>query len=235
MSKVQKRTWLSRGPTGHKVRKVAWGYTLQVDGKQERKYSADWSREDAQTELDARRLQLAAPPAPPAAAPKTFDQVATEYLEFKRGKGKRSVAGDELHLRKLRSAFGDELPIAEITAHRIAQYDRQRAAETSRLGRKVAPATLNRELATLRHLLRLAEEWGYIAKAPRIRMAKELEGRLPLSGRGGSRAASRGLPDLAESVPPCDRHASPAHGHAPRQDPRAHLGAHRLRARRHPP
>jgi hypothetical protein len=33
MATVQKRTWLSRGPAGHKVRKVAWGYTLQVDGK----------------------------------------------------------------------------------------------------------------------------------------------------------------------------------------------------------
>jgi len=30
----------------------------------------------------------------------------------------------------------------------------------------------------LRHLLRLSEEWGYIAKAPRIRMGREPEGRL---------------------------------------------------------
>ncbi|MBI3104988.1 MAG: site-specific integrase [Candidatus Rokubacteria bacterium] len=40
------------------------------------------------------------------------------------------------------------------------------------------PATVNRELAVLRHLLRLAEEWGYIAKVPKIRLAKEPEGRL---------------------------------------------------------
>jgi hypothetical protein len=39
MAKIQKRTWLGRGPTGHKVRKVAWGYTLQVGRKQERKFS----------------------------------------------------------------------------------------------------------------------------------------------------------------------------------------------------
>ena len=73
MATVQKRTWLSRGPTGHKVRKVAWGYTLQVDGKQERKYSAGWTRDDAQTALDVRRLELIAPSAPPIVAPKTFD------------------------------------------------------------------------------------------------------------------------------------------------------------------
>lgn len=47
MATVQKRTWLSRGPTGHKVRKVVWGYTLQVDGKQERRFSAKWDREAA--------------------------------------------------------------------------------------------------------------------------------------------------------------------------------------------
>jgi hypothetical protein len=41
MAKIQKRTWLGRGPTGHKVRKVAWGYTLQVGRKQERKFSAE--------------------------------------------------------------------------------------------------------------------------------------------------------------------------------------------------
>ena len=34
MASVQKRTWLSRSPTRHKVRKVAYGYTLQVNGKQ---------------------------------------------------------------------------------------------------------------------------------------------------------------------------------------------------------
>ena len=41
MATVQKRTWLSRGPTGHRVRKVAYGYTLQVNGKQERCFRAE--------------------------------------------------------------------------------------------------------------------------------------------------------------------------------------------------
>jgi hypothetical protein len=37
MAQVVQRTWRS-GP--RKVRKSAWGYTLQVNGKQERKYDA---------------------------------------------------------------------------------------------------------------------------------------------------------------------------------------------------
>src|SRR6266481_1522194 len=108
MATVQKRTWLSRGPTGHKVRKVAYGYTLQVNGKQERRFSAEWTREMAQDEVAKRLLERDTPPVP--AAPKTFAQVAEEYLAFKRGKGKRSIEGDALHLRKLRGAFGDETP-----------------------------------------------------------------------------------------------------------------------------
>jgi hypothetical protein len=55
MATVQKRTWLSRGPTGHKVRKVAYAYTLQVNGKQERRVRAEWTREAAQEALAKRR------------------------------------------------------------------------------------------------------------------------------------------------------------------------------------
>ena len=68
--------------------------------------------------------------------------------------------------------------MTEITAQRIAQYDRDRVTQTSRLGRLVTASTVNRELAILRHMLRLAEEWGYIAKVPKIRLSKEPEGRL---------------------------------------------------------
>lgn len=176
MAKVQKRTWVRRGPTGHRVKKIAWGYTLQAGGKQERKFSAGWTKDDAQNELAARLLQRDAPPAP--ATRKTLAQVAAEYLDYKRGKGKRSIRQDEQILGKLKARVGAETPIVEITAQRIAQYERDRVVEKSKLGRLVTPSTVNRELAILRHLLRLAEEWGYIAKVPKIRLAREPEGRL---------------------------------------------------------
>ncbi len=38
--------------------------------------------------------------------------------------------------------------------------------------RVVAPATVNRELATLRRLLRLAQEWKLIDRVPRIRLLR---------------------------------------------------------------
>ncbi len=176
MARVVKRIWKSPGPLGRSVRKVAWGYTLQVNGKQERKFSAAWSKQDAQEALAKRLLERDEPKALPP--PKTFGEVAQEYLNYKQAHGKRSLRCDRLHLRRLLRSFGAETPLPGITAQQIAQYERSRATETSRLGRGLSPAALNRELATLRHLLRLSEEWGYLEKAPRIRLAKEPEGRL---------------------------------------------------------
>ena len=180
MAAVVKRTWRSRGPTGHKVRKVAWGYTLQVNGQQERRYDAAWSRRDAEEALAKRLLERDAPP--PPAKPKTLAELVTEYLDYKRAKGKRSIGQDEQIGEKLKRGFGAEAPVTEITAQRIAQYDRDRVTQTSRLGRPVTPSTVNRELAILRHMLRLAEEWGYITKVPKIRLSKEPEGRLRFLG-----------------------------------------------------
>ena len=176
MAAVVKRTWRSRGPTGHKVRKVAWGYTLQVNGQQERRYDAAWSRRDAEEALAKRLLERDAPP--PPAKPKTLGELVTEYLDYKRAKGKRSIRQDEQISEKLKRGLGAETSVTEITAQRIAQYDRDRVTQTSRLGRPVTASTVNRELAILRHMLRLAEEWGYIAKVPKIRLSKEPEGRL---------------------------------------------------------
>jgi len=106
----------------------------------------------------------------------------TEYLEYKRAKGKRSIRQDEQICGKLTRGFGAETPVTEITAQRIAQYDRVRVTQTSKLGHLVTPSTVNRELAILRHMLRLAEEWGYITKVPKIRLSKEPEGRLRFLG-----------------------------------------------------
>ena len=170
MAQVIRRTWKSRGPTGHKVRKV------QVNGTQVRVFKGGWSKDDAQNALAERLLQRDTPPTPPA--PKTFGEVTTAYLDFKKAEGKRSVADDERALKRLRAWFGDATPVTEITAQRIADYSRERAGQISRLGRTVSPATRNRELACLRHLLRLAAEWGHTEKAPRIRMAKEPEHRV---------------------------------------------------------
>src|SRR3989304_2325843 len=109
MAKLIKRVWKSRGPTGHTVKKVAWGYTLQVDGQQERRWCGTWTKEEAQEKLSARILEREAPT--PSSTPKTLGAVAGEYLDYKRGKGKRSIRRDEQILAHLKRHLGEGAPL----------------------------------------------------------------------------------------------------------------------------
>lgn len=177
MAIVIKRTWLSRGPTGHKVRKVAWGYTLQNNGKQERRFDAAWSREDAEEALAARILERDAPRK--KSVWKTFGEMADEYLAQKRALGKRSIRNDETAIAAFLAEFGQARPLTEIREAEVARYAERRLTEKSqRLKRLVRPATVNRQLAILRALLRLAKKRRYITEVPEFDMAKKPEGRL---------------------------------------------------------
>ena len=180
MAKIITRTWTSRGPTGRRVRHVAYGYTLQVQGKQERKFSLVWSKEDAQQALAARLLAREAPVPPPAplAAPGiTFGQAAERYVQAK--SRKRSIQEDRRILETLKVEFAADT-LAELTASRIAAYKAKRLASISRQsGVVLSAASINRPLALLRHLLRLAhEEWEVLPAVPRIRFEKEPQGRI---------------------------------------------------------
>ncbi len=177
MASVVKRTWCSRAPTGHKVRRFAWGYTLQVNGKQERRFNVVWSREDAQEALAARILERDGPLKKSVA--KTLGEMVDEYLAQKRALGKRSIRNDEMATAAFLVEFGRNRSLTEIQEAEIARYAERRLTETSqRLKRSVRPATVNRQLAILRGLLRLAKKRRYLTEVPEFDMAKEPEGRL---------------------------------------------------------
>ena len=55
MAKIIQREWTSTGPLGKRVRHVAFGYRLTINGKRERKFSSTWtSEEDALKALSER-------------------------------------------------------------------------------------------------------------------------------------------------------------------------------------
>ena len=54
----------------------------------------------------------------------------------------------------------------------VEKFKEHRARQRSRLGRPLSVATINRELATLRRLLRLAADRKVIARAPKIKLFK---------------------------------------------------------------
>ena len=89
----------------------------------------------------------------------TFGEAVARDLEIKAKK--RSWKDDRRNLDRLRDTFGANRPQVEITAGRIAEYKMQRARTlVQRDGerREISAATLDRELAALRHLFTLAAE-----------------------------------------------------------------------------
>ena len=60
----------------------------------------------------------------------------------------------------------------EIEEPGIEQYTQMRAKTKSRRKRALSPASVNRELATLRRLLRLAYEWKILDRVPRIHLLR---------------------------------------------------------------
>jgi integrase len=178
--KVRRRTWTKRGPTGHQIRVTSWGFTVQANGKQQRRFNADWTKEIAQEALAKFLLQRDQQKTKPI----TFADAAERYEQAKARK--RSLREDRKTLKRLLAHFGGETKLDKLTADVIGQYRDQRLAAGSK-NRKakdgrplpLSAAAVNRELALLRHLLRLAhEEWGALAAVPKIRLEKEPQGRL---------------------------------------------------------
>jgi integrase len=76
-----------------------------------------------------------------------------------------------------------------ICERHIDQYIAKRRLERGRRkGSLVSPATINKELRHLRAVLRIAKDWNYLPKEPRIRFLRE-QGRLPLYVTGDHFAA----------------------------------------------
>jgi integrase len=102
----------------------------------------------------------------------TLAQFAEEYLAYaKTNKAPMSVRRDLISLVPLTSAFPGYL--SEITTKAIEDY-KARRLET------VKPATVNKELALLKHMFTKAGEWSYVKQNPAkpVKLLKEPPGRL---------------------------------------------------------
>ncbi len=68
-------------------------------------------------------------------------------------------------------------PLDAIDEELIEALKRRRTQQVSRLGRPLSVASINRELATLRRLLHVAQEWKLIDRLPKIRLFRGEEPR----------------------------------------------------------
>ena len=106
----------------------------------------------------------------------SLDAAFARYFQVKARK--RSLAEDQKTAKHLKAEFGAQTPLAAITASRISEYKAKRLG-VKRGGRPLSSAAINRPLALLRHLLRLAcDEWEVLDAVPKIRLEKEPQGRL---------------------------------------------------------
>jgi integrase len=180
MAKVNYRSWKL---PGQRTKRRAWGFTVTlVDGRRVKSYRSEWTKEQAEAEL-AKAL-LGVEPARPKTGGLTVAQAVERYLAAKARK--RSLANDRRIVKHLKAELGADTPLAELTADRISQYRAARLSAVRKIGtgeaateRPLTAAAVNRPLALLRHLLRLArEEWGALDEVPRIRLEREPQGRI---------------------------------------------------------
>ena len=177
MAEVSQREWKI---PGQRTKRKAWGFTVntKVDGKPTRikTYRAEWTKEQAQEALAKVLLGQEQEGAP--APGMTLRQAADRYLATKARK--RTISNDTRHLAEFVSVFGGSTLLAEISGSRISALKATKlGAINPKTGVPYAAATINRPLATLRHLLLLArDEWEVLTTVPKIRQEREPQGRL---------------------------------------------------------
>jgi len=102
----------------------------------------------------------------------TFFPWSERFLQVKAHK--KSHDKDVRSSNRLKDFFGN-CRLEEITTSKVEEFKQFRLQEKTRRGNLTNPATINRELACLRSMLRLACDDGLLDKIPRIRMLPENE------------------------------------------------------------
>ncbi len=104
--------------------------------------------------------------------PITFEELASEYIPYAQANKADKTASEEvIKLKGILKVFGNR-KLSEITTREIESYLLKR-------GKDVGRATVARDLALIRYMLRKAVDWGYLKENPaqKIKSPKEPPGR----------------------------------------------------------
>ncbi len=124
----------------------------------------------------------------------TFEDLAVEYLKFSKI-NKRSWIRDRVSIKHLGAVFGGRY-LSGITPLQIEHYKARRKDE-------VAPASVNRELGCLRHMLNKGIQWGMATENPAkgMRLLRENNTRLRyLTSKEAERLIEAAAPHLRPIV-----------------------------------
>ena len=161
-------------PEKGKPDKREWWYSFTFKGTRIQRNSGCSNINDARDVMSAYRTALAKGEVgivEKVKVPtlKEFSEPFMKHVKVERKEKPRTITFYAEKLKPLVSAFGS-LPLDKINEKQIDQYKENRQSAKTRLKRVVSPATINRELATLRKMLRFAHERAVIARVPRIRL-----------------------------------------------------------------
>lgn len=119
-----------------------------------------------------------------------FRDAAAKYLQLIAQEGGKDLKMKRYRLTRHLVPFFGDTPLSKLANFDVERYKKLRLDQRAERGRKkdgtkvyagvTKAGTVNRELATLSHLLNKAVEWGWIAHRPaQIKRLKEAQGRAP--------------------------------------------------------
>jgi len=164
MARQFKVTVYSRKWTTNGKEQEAWGVRYRLNGKYRseiigpKKTHAEAKARQLYRDHEERVLGVS--------EGKMFADLVRVFLSTKEKQG-RHMEAIELRVRNLAKQF-DGVPLEDITAEAVDLYQDKRRAEG------VSDATINREVAVLRHMLRLAvRKWRWLRQDPFFEMLPE--------------------------------------------------------------
>jgi integrase len=118
----------------------------------------------------------------------TVAAAAPLYIDRLHQEGGKNIERKRLQLEQTLTPYFGDRPLSQITTFEIERYKKHRISQPIASRKKLKPgethpllkpATINRELATLSHLLNKASEWGWIERPPvKLRKLREGTGRI---------------------------------------------------------
>ena len=148
-----------------------WIDVVLADGRRVCKSTRLARREDAEEHLV--RLKAEAYEATRTGIPRdrSWQEAVIRYIAD--NAGKKSLRDDQDHLRKL-DPYLQDLRLQDVCAEPLRPFIRDRLERD-----QVANATVNRALEIVRRILYLArDEWGWLIRAPKLRMLPEPKRRI---------------------------------------------------------
>ena len=193
--------------TGELKESAIWWIRYTVHGVKRRKSSKSEIRDEALAFLDQQRIK----PALPGAARRTTladlaNLVYADYIENGRDtirRQKEAFAHLIAYFRADRRA--DEITTLEITAYKKWRREQPKGAQSGKYARRnivmgCSVATLNRELAALRHAFALAVENEIVTSVPVIKLLKEKNQRQGFFEHSDFERVREFLPDYLQPV-----------------------------------